>query len=281
MLRLFSISVVLLACSGDRAPRPVPVGTTEDAVITPAPPPCSTYRHLPSRVARNTVIEDACLDVPAGTTVRLGQDVHLIIIATRELRLGANARIDARGGPGGRGAPADRAVEAWAPAPPDEAGQIACACGGHACASGWSRCTAEGMPQLAGHRGEPGGAGGRVDIVARAITIGAGATIDVSGGAGGAAGASGRVECAWQATRCAVTAPDEGRGTSGADGSASFEVGTADALAALASATRPPTAALTGVVDTDAALRAAIATARDAGRIYDHLTGRLQPAPSP
>jgi len=198
--------------------------TSSAAPSWAAPPACPSFKKLPKTVYhKSTLIEDDCLDIPKGTTIRVEEGVSLYIIAHKELRIGDQVTFDARGRAGDKGPHSDLPEVIWGP---DE-GSVCDVCGRNACGCPGPR---DGQEHLWGHTGGTGGPGGQIRIVSRKITMAAPATgeFNVGGGTGGPAGDSGSTSCSKGRCNCrspACTGPITVQGSGGSAGGATFFIG--------------------------------------------------------
>lgn len=233
---------------------------------------CPSFRKVPARIEQNTIIETPCLEIPAGTTVTIAQDKNLVIVATREFRIGDGVKIVGRGQSGAAGADAQVKSKDWAPDEPDQSGKIFCACRGARCKPGWQPCSAGNDPELRGGRGGSGRRGASVHVVTRELIVGSGVSFDVSGGLGGSAGASGHVECRYGGTQCAsAPATSDGDGEGGATGTITLRASLPSGLPSMIAIERvatPPSAVNKRLVDTMGPFRDEVAEAKKRGAGY-------------
>jgi|GEM_PF-2927624 len=230
---------------------------------------CTRFRTLPFlEFHRDTLIQDACLEIPTNTTIVIGAGTTLGIIATNGLRVGKNVRFTATGTQGRQGNRADFESIRYSP-DSDAAISAVCVDNGNQCT-----CPVVGANATAirGHVGEAGSSGGFVTLVVSELTSDSqlrGLTIDVSGGRGGPPGESGRRECTRGTIRCeSVTCTDGAEnGAKGPDGHVTITVGSTVPvllMRTLNGAPVPSGAITVTVVPSKAALHTAIRTLNDA-----------------
>lgn len=182
---------------------------------------CVTFRTLPIlEFHRNTLILDACLEIPSNTTIVVQSGVTLGIVAVNGLRVGRNVKFRATGLQGARGNRADFGTVTYTP---DTDAQINAACvdDGNRCACPVDTSNAS---AILGHAGGNGSAGGSVRLVVGNLVAPAqlaGLKFDVSGGRGGPPGESGRQNCMRGNTQCISQSCSAGasNGTQGVSGS--------------------------------------------------------------
>jgi hypothetical protein len=182
--------------------------------------PCVQFRTIPSaRFYRDTLIQDACLEIPNDTTIVIEPGITLGIIATNALRIGKNVKFSAKGAQGARGERADFGVLRYTP-PSDAEIRAACIDHGNSC-----RCptAAANVTAILGHAGGPGTPGGNLQIIVSDLVARdklRGLTIDVAGGRGGPPGESGRQDCKRGAIECSSNPCTDGThpGAVGVDG---------------------------------------------------------------
>lgn len=169
---------------------------------------CTSYRLLPSlSYSVSTLIQDACLDIPSGTSVDVRGGATLVIVATNGLRVGTGVKLNARGASGRRGA---RAPFANVRRDIDSDAEIKALCvdRGNQCT-----CPATSLEAIQGRPGQAGSPGGSLQLVAGELTLLDklnGFASDVSGGAGGPPGDSGTQECRRGELRCSSPACSAG-----------------------------------------------------------------------
>lgn len=210
---------------------------------------CVKFRTLPFlQFQHNTLIQDACLEIPSNTTVVVQGGATLGIIATNGLRLGQNVRFSANGIQGRRGDRADFESIRYSP-PSDSEISVACRDDGNQCSCPAGDANAA---AILGHAGGAGSSGGRVIVAAARWVAGArakGLVFDVSGGVGGPPGESGRWECKRGPFHCesGFCADGASRGPHGADGHVTVTVGASvqAPLVQLLNASTIPSAAIT------------------------------------
>jgi len=167
---------------------------------------CATFRNLPSTTySTNTLVKDACLRIPDGTTIEVRAGTTLVIVATTELYVGKNVVFDAKGSRGNRGERARFASISHAAASEVEIREL--------CVEHGNRCAcpsdAASLSSIQGHAGADGTAGGVIRLIAGALVSPSrltGFAIDVSGGFGGPPGDSGSQECSRGELRCSSAA---------------------------------------------------------------------------
>jgi hypothetical protein len=194
---------------------------------------CKSYRHLPStQFGKDTLVEDACLELQDNTVIEIDDGATLAIVATNGLLIGRNVIFRAKGHSGNRGSRGRFASIDYTAATDDE---IRALCVEHtdgcACPSDESS-----LAGLRGHAGSNGLAGGSLRLIAAELYSPsnlAGFAIDVTGGAAGPAGESGVRECTRGAVRCASPGCAAGivAATSGADGRVVIAFGSAKGAA--------------------------------------------------
>lgn len=182
---------------------------------------CETFRTLPIlEYHRNTLIQDACLELPSNTTIVVQSGVTLGIVATNGLRIGRNVKFSARGLQGARGNRADFGTVTYTP---ETDAQIKAACidDGNRCTCpvGTANATA-----ILGHDGGNGSSGGSVRLVVGSLVSPAqlaSLKFDVNGGRGGPPGESGRQNCVRGHTQCISSTCSAGasNGAQGVSGS--------------------------------------------------------------
>ena len=178
---------------------------------------CKAFRRLPaSPYLKDTLILDACLEIPSNTTVQVHDGVTLAIVATNGLLLGRNVVFSASGSGGRRGARAQFASIPFNSSTDAEI-QTLCVERGNQCA-----CPDGGpsLPAIRGQSGGSGSAGGSVRLIAGELISPSklsGFGVDVSGGVGGPPGESGTQECTRGSIRCSSPACAAGL-TSGSPG---------------------------------------------------------------
>jgi hypothetical protein len=181
---------------------------------------CKKYRRLPAvQFAKDTLVEDACLEIPQGTQIEVRDGATLAIIATNGLMIGKNVVFSAKGRSGTRGPRGEFASIAYTPATESEI-QTLCVERGDACACPSDESSLAGLRGRAGGDGSPGGS---VRLMAGELLSPSnlsGFAIDVTGGAAGPSGESGVRMCTRGALRCASPACAGGipAATSGANG---------------------------------------------------------------
>ena len=202
--------------------------TVKSKPVTMAPGQrCVTFRTLPLlEFPRNTLIEDACLEIPSNTSIVVQGGVTLGIVATNGLRLGKNVTFGANGAQGRQGDRADFESITYTPNSDVEISAV--------CVDNGNRCTCpSGDANAAAIRGHTGGAGvpgGFVRLVSANLVSGTqlkGFAIDVTGGIGGPPGESGRRNCQRGTIRCASIGCSVGasKGAQGADGRVTIALG--------------------------------------------------------
>lgn len=225
---------------------------------------CTVFRALPSlNYTTNTLVRDACIRIPNGTTVEVREGATLAIVATSELFIGKDVVFDAKGSRGGRGARAEFAALGYA-ATTDAEIQALCVDQGNRCP-----CPTD-SGALATIRGKPGAdgtPGGSIRLIAGALLSPsrlAGFQIDTSGGVGGPPGDSGTQECGRGQLRCSSEACSAGAlsGATGPRGSVFVSIGGSSAAAArgrltASLGTPAPADAIALGTDTDVAARVA------------------------
>ncbi len=188
---------------------------------------CVTFRTLPFlEFQHNTLVQDACLEIPSNTTIVVQSGTTLGIVATNGLRLGRNVKFSAKGAQGRRGERADFESITFTPKSDVEI-NAACVNNGNSCKCplGDSNAAA-----IRGHAGEVGSPGGFVKLVVGDLVSGAqlkGLAFDVTGGIGGPPGESGQQDCRRGEIRCTSVSCSDGasNGVHGADGSVTIAVG--------------------------------------------------------
>lgn len=212
---------------GSRAESRTAASITGNPVIMASGARCSKYRSLPAaEFYRNTLIQDACLELPSNTIIMVQGGVTLGIVATHGLRIGKNVRFDAMGTQGIRGRRADfQAVTLT----PDTDAQIHATCveNGNRCSCPVGNASAT---AIRGHGGGAGSPGGRVRlIIGRLVSPEqlVGLNFDVTGGRGGPAGESGRQDCIRGNIKCSSDSCSDGAtdGIRGVDGSIHIALG--------------------------------------------------------
>ncbi|HTA91329.1 MAG TPA: hypothetical protein VK745_17205 [Polyangiaceae bacterium] len=197
--------------------------------------PCKTFRRLPaSPYLKDTLIVDACLEIPSNTTVEVHDGVTLAIVATNGLLLGRNVVFSASGSGGRRGARAQFASIPFNPSTDAEI-QALCVERGNQCA-----CPNGGasLPSIRGQSGGGGSPGGSVRLIASELISPSklsGFGVDVSGGAGGPQGESGTQECARGSIRRSSPACAAGlsSGSAGATGQLFVALGGSNGAASM------------------------------------------------
>ncbi len=163
---------------------------------------CKVFRGLPSLTyASNTLIKDACLRIPNGTTIEVREGATLAIVATSELFIGKDVVFDAAGSRGRRGERAEFSTIRRA-ATTDAEIQALCVEQGNRCP-----CPTESgaLATIRGKAGTPGMPGGNLRLIAGALVSPSrltGFRIDTSGGLGGPPGDSGTQQCVRGQLRC-------------------------------------------------------------------------------
>lgn len=211
---------------------------------------CQVYRQLPSlHFSANTLVQDACLEIPSGTTVEVRASTTLVIVATNGLRLGKDVTFNARGAGGRRGARAPfasvrREIET------DAEIKALCVDRGNQCAC--PTPIPASLEAIRGRAGEAGSPGGSVHVIAAELTSPGkltGFASDVSGGVGGPPGDSGTQECSRGEVRCSSPACSAGAGfgVPGSPGKVIVTIGGSAGAASIAwmSAHTTPVGALT------------------------------------
>ncbi len=296
------VCIVLAACGGPATPTSAtPVGATATAATTSAPAvtvgadpvadawktgrddeylkaaDCPAFTKVPPRIERSTIVEGPCIEIAPGATVTIAQDMNLVVVATRKLRIGDGAKIVGRGAKGTPGAAARSATKDWAPSAPNQSEKINCACRGVRCKPGWESCSAGTDEELRGGRGGRGRRGAGVVLVARELIVGSGVSIDVSGGLGGEAGTSGRVECRYGGMECSSPpATNDGDGEGGANGTITLRAALPTALPMMIAIERiatPPSAVNKHAVETFAPFRQAVHDAQNGAARYETTPG--------
>ncbi len=163
---------------------------------------CTVFRGLPSLTyTTSTLIKDACLRIPSGTTIEVHNGATLAIVATTELFIGKNVTFDGKGSRGRRGERAEFATFSYVAATDAEI-QTLCVAHGNRCP-----CPTDG-DAIATMRGKAGGGGtpgGSVHLIAGSLGSPsglAGLRIDTSGGLGGPPGDSATRQCERGELRC-------------------------------------------------------------------------------
>jgi hypothetical protein len=190
------------------------------SVTLPKGAPCTVFRGLPSLTyAVNTLVEDACLRIPSGTTIEVREGATLAIVATSELYIGKDVVFDAKGSRGRRGERAEFSTIRRVAASEAEI-QALCVEQGNRCLCPTDSAA---LATIRGKAGSPGTPGGTVRLIARTLVSPSrlgGLRIDTSGGLGGPPGDSGTQECERGQLHCssevcsagAPTAPTGPRG---------------------------------------------------------------------
>ena len=221
--------------------------------------PCKAFRRLPtSPYLKDTLILDACIEIPSNTTVQVHDGVTLAIVATNGLLLGRNVVLSASGSGGRRGARAQFASIPFNPSTDAEI-QALCVERGNQCA-----CPDGGasLPAIRGQSGGGGSPGGSVRLIAGELISPsklAGFGVDVSGGVGGPPGESGTQECARGSIRCSSPACAAGlsSGSPGLNGQVFVALGGSNGAASLQrmkAVVIPADPAVTSFVDLGASL---------------------------
>jgi hypothetical protein len=238
---------------------------------------CPAFTKVPTRIERSTIVEGPCIEITEGATVAIAQDMNLVIVATRKLRIGDGAKIVGRGAKGASGTAARTATKDWAPAAPNQSEKINCACRGAHCRPGWESCSADNDEELRGGRGGRGRRGASVVMVAREFVVGAGLSIDVSGGLGGEAGTSGRAFCRYGGMECSSPpATNDGDGEGGTNGTITLRAALPSALPMMFAIERiatPPSAVSKQAVETIGAFRRAVHEAQNGAATYESTPG--------
>jgi len=163
---------------------------------------CVHFRSLPGvEFRRNTLIQDACIEIPSGTTIVVQSGATLGIVATNGLRVGRNVKFSAKGIQGARGERADFGAISFSPDTDVEI-NAACVDNGNRCSCPTNNLSAT---AIRGHSGASGTPGGALRLVIGALVSPnqlSGFEIDVTGGRGGPPGESGRQECSRGAIKC-------------------------------------------------------------------------------
>jgi hypothetical protein len=188
---------------------------------------------LPSQTyTTSTLIKDACLKIPSGTTIEVRDGATLAIVATSELFIGKNVVFDAKGTRGRRGDRAEFAAVGYVAASDAEIQAL--------CVNHGNRCPCPNKPDalapIRGQAGSGGSAGGSIHLVAGQLVSPsrlAGFSIDTSGGPGGPPGDSGSQQCLRGELRCSSEVCSSGvvAGATGPKGSVFFAMGGAVAAA--------------------------------------------------
>lgn len=188
---------------------------------------CSVFRGLPSLTyTTSTLIKDACLRIPSGTTIEVRNGATLAVIATTALFIGKNVTFDAKGSRGRRGERAEFAEFSYVAATDAEIRTL-CVEHGNRCP-----CPTDG-DAVAAMRGQVGGdgtPGGSIHLIAGSLGSSsglAGLRIDTSGGVGGPPGDSGARQCVRGDLHCSSEACSAGAasGATGSKGAVFFSIG--------------------------------------------------------
>ncbi len=244
----------------------------EPNLDAPVPDPitCKTFKKIPRALEHSTLFENQCLEIEDDTDLKLegNPSLGLTIIATSELRIGKNVKLNGHGMTGKAGEDRSNARSPYPHCPGDK-----CLCPG----------PSDRPERLYGGRGEKGFTGAAVRIVARKITFTSKEpkfTIDVTGGEGGQPGGSGRQDCGpehchKQSDPC--PGPDTKQGETGEPGSAFVVLGDAQGrpvLNYMRTAIKPSPAKDDLLIKaTDADFENAVREARRAARHYDSFPG--------
>ena len=166
---------------------PAPTGTGGDSAESLAAAPCgaSEWKHLPAKsFTRNTLVDDACIDIPAGATVAVASGITLSIIARRGLRIGDNVTIDAHGATGPKGLPAGY-NSVYPNGKDNSASQCLCS------------ADATEKTKMNGKAGDAGKPGGFVHLTGWAVNVSASPKISIKleGGSQGPQGDCGVTDC--------------------------------------------------------------------------------------
>lgn len=243
------------------APRIGPTINGEPVAMAPGKH-CLKFRTLPAlEFHRNTLIRDACLEIPSNTTIILQSGLFLGIVATNGLRLGKNIKVSANGSQGMRGQRADFGSVNYTPNSDVEV-QATCVDNGNRCS-----CPAGGSlsaASLRGHAGGSGTPGGFVSLVIGELVSSGelvGLDIDVGGGRGGPPGESGKQVCRRGEVQCSSQPCSDGvtNGSSGAHGHVYVALGGSNAaklLRIVSAATMPSNAITTIPITSKEALQA-------------------------
>jgi hypothetical protein len=236
--------------------------------------PCVKFRTLPQlEFRRDTLIKDACLEIPNDTTITVQSRTNLGIIATNGFKLGRNVRIIAKGTQGMRGERSDFESVTFTPKSDVEINAT--------CVNDGNRCTCPGDDSNArairGHAGANGSGGGFLHLVLGALVSPsqlAGLGIDVNGGRGGPPGESGSRNCRRGNIQCSSNTCSEGtsNGSQGVDGSVYVALGGAkpdEFLRMLGAATMPLDKVTAIPIPSVAAMQAEIATLDDRAYLND------------
>jgi hypothetical protein len=189
---------------------------------------CRSYRQLPTlRFTANTLIQDACLELPSETVVDVRDGVTLVIVATNGLRVGKNVAFNAKGTGGRRGA---RAPFASIRRDLPTAAELERVCVEHGNRCACPSPSDAGFDSIRGRAGEAGAAGGSLYVLAAELTSSgglAGFSSDVSGGVGGPPGDSGTQVCVRGDARCTspTCSADASFGKAGASGQVRLTLG--------------------------------------------------------
>jgi hypothetical protein len=85
---------------------------------------CPAFTKVPTRIERNTIVEGPCIEIPSGARVAIAQDMSLVVVATRKLRIGDGAKIVGRGTSGAPGVAARTTAKDWVPSAPEQSEKI-------------------------------------------------------------------------------------------------------------------------------------------------------------
>jgi hypothetical protein len=221
---------------------------------------CRTFRKLPTKhFTVSTLVQDACLRIPDGTTIDVQEGATLAIIATNGLSLGTQVVFSAKGARGLRGNRAEFA-SIYLDASTDEEIRALCVDKGNRCGCPTGD---PGLSSIRGRAGGTGAPGGTLHLISPELVSAGRVTalgIDVSGGTGGPAGESGTRECVRGAVQCSSPACSAGvaPGTDGVDGTVFLSLGgagSADAVQRMKRTTTPTHAVVIVPLEVDAALR--------------------------
>jgi hypothetical protein len=250
-------------------------------VIMAAGKRCVRFRTLPAlEFLHDTLIQDACLEIPDNTTIVVPSGLSLGIVATNGMRLGKNIRFSAKGAQGHRGERADFGSITFSPRSDVEI-QAACVDNGNRCSCPTDDSSAA---AIRGHDGRSGAPGGFVSLVIGSLVSPGeltGLEIDVSGGRGGPPGESGRQDCRRGNIQCSSESCSDGAksGQRGADGYAYVALGGTRAeklLRIIGAATTPATAVTAIPIATNAVMEAEASALNDKAyqNDWDRLSGQ-------